>query len=212
MFWKAYWRSMLFQLPINFVRIFCHLLRICVELFTLPNFVLFKPVKAIISSIPFSAAILIRRSVLCTLRVTFSWFHTIFIVLRTVISAIIITYINRQYNCRIHSAPSPLLRYKLSITAAKKSHGTTNTDGSAVCLRYKLPHVAQRTWLGTRHPLNRLLRSYISSYSEVLYKRAVVSCSKQQTIKRYSTGERHGDQRRDRGVSFVAVRTKLWML
>jgi hypothetical protein len=132
MLWRAYWPSLLFQLPINFVRIFCHLLRICVELFTLPNFVLSLPVKAIISSIPFSAAMLIRRSVLCTLRVTFSWFHIIFIVFRPVISAINITYIIRQYHCRIHTAPSPLLPYKLSITVARNSHRTTNTDGNAV--------------------------------------------------------------------------------
>lgn len=167
MLWRAYWRSLLFQLPINFLRIFCHLLRICVELFTLPNFVLSFPVKAIISSIPFSAAILIRRGVLCTLWATFSWFHIIFIVYRPVIGAIIITYIIRQYHCRVHSGTSPLLRYKLSITSASNSHRTTNTDGSAVCLRYKLPYVAQRTWLGTRHSLHRLLRSYISSYAEV---------------------------------------------
>ena len=91
-----------FNYPLIFARIFCHLLRICVELFTLPNFVLSLPVKATISSIPFTAAILIRRSVLCTLRVTF---------LLPVISATIITYIIRQYHCQIHSAPSALLRF-----------------------------------------------------------------------------------------------------
>jgi hypothetical protein len=34
----------------NFVRIFCHLHQICVELFTLPHFVLSFPMKTIISS------------------------------------------------------------------------------------------------------------------------------------------------------------------
>jgi hypothetical protein len=167
MLWRAYWCSLFFQLHINFVRIFCNLPRICVEHFTLPNFVLSLPVKAIVSSTPFSATILIRRSVLCTLRVTFSWFHIIFIVFCPVIIAIIITYITRQYHCRIHLVHSALLRYKLRITAARNSHRTSSTDGSALCLRYKLPHVAQRTLLRTRHPLQRLLRSYISSYSEV---------------------------------------------
>jgi hypothetical protein len=153
----------------NFIRIFCHLLRIRVKRFTLPIFFLSLPVKAIFSSIPFSTAIFILRSVLCTLRVTLSWFHIIFIVFLPVISAINMAYIIRQYHCRIRSSPSPLLRYKLSVTVATNSHRTANTDGSVVLsgLRYKPPHEAQRTCLGTRQPLHRLLRNYISSYSEI---------------------------------------------
>ena len=51
---------------VNFFRIFCHLRQRCVQLFTLPNFVLSLPMKTV-SSVNFSAAIIIRRSVFCTI-------------------------------------------------------------------------------------------------------------------------------------------------
>ena len=51
----------------NFVRIFCHLHRICLELFTLPHFVLSFPMKTITSSVHFIAAIIIQCSVFSTL-------------------------------------------------------------------------------------------------------------------------------------------------
>jgi len=75
----------------NFVRIFCHLHQICVELFTLPHFVLSFPMKTIISSVHFIAAIIIQCSVFGTLRVTFSWFH--------IIAVIFCLVIIRQYHC-----------------------------------------------------------------------------------------------------------------
>jgi len=86
--------------PSNFVRIFCHLLRMCVGRFILPHFMFF-PLKRVVCSVHvhFSAAVIIRRSVFSTLRVTFSRFHIISIAFRPVINAVIITYIIRQYNC-----------------------------------------------------------------------------------------------------------------
>jgi len=81
----------------NFVRMFCRLPRICVELLTLPCSILFFPLKTIISCVRFSVAVIIQCSVLCTL--TFTWFHIIFIGFCPIINAIIITYIIRHYHC-----------------------------------------------------------------------------------------------------------------
>ena len=70
----------------------------CVELFTLPQIVLSFPVTTV-SSVHCIAAIIIRRSFFCTLRVTFSRFNIISIAFRRIISAVIITNMVRKYNC-----------------------------------------------------------------------------------------------------------------
>jgi len=49
-----------------FSEYFCQPRRMCVQLFTLPNFVLSLPTKTNVSSVNFSAAIIIQRSVFCT--------------------------------------------------------------------------------------------------------------------------------------------------
>ena len=85
--------------PGQFVRILCHLRRMCVQRFTLSHFVLSFPVTTTVSSVHFSATILIRLSVFCTFSLTFSRFHIISISFRPVINAVIITDIIRQYHC-----------------------------------------------------------------------------------------------------------------
>ena len=82
--------------PGNFVRIFPHLRRICVQLFTLSHFVLSFTMKI---TVHFCAAIIIRHRVFCTLQVTFSRLHINSIAFRAVINAVIITIIIRQYHC-----------------------------------------------------------------------------------------------------------------
>jgi len=72
--------------PGKFVRLFCHLRLICVRHFTLPHFVLSFPMKTIIGSVQFIAAI-IRPSALCIFRVTFSPLHIISIEFRPVINS-----------------------------------------------------------------------------------------------------------------------------
>jgi hypothetical protein len=64
----------------------------------LPHFVFSFPMKTIISSVHFIATIIIRRSVLCTLRVTCR-FHITSIGFRPVIDAVIIIYIIRRHQC-----------------------------------------------------------------------------------------------------------------
>jgi len=71
----------------------------CLVLFALSHFALSVPMKIIISGVHFTAAKVIRRSVSCTLRVTLSHFHIIFIGFHPVINAIIITYVIKQYHC-----------------------------------------------------------------------------------------------------------------
>jgi hypothetical protein len=85
--------------PGYFVRIFSHLCRMCVILFTLSHFVLLVPMKIIISGVHFTVAIIIRRSAFCILRFALSQFHIIFIGFRPAINAIIITYFIKQYHC-----------------------------------------------------------------------------------------------------------------
>jgi hypothetical protein len=63
-----------------------------------------------LSSIHFRAAMIIRCSVSCTLQVTFSRLHIIFIAFRPVINAIIITTLSDNITAPIHSASSALLR------------------------------------------------------------------------------------------------------
>ena len=81
--------------PGNFVRMFCHLPPICVELLTLLRFVLFFLLKTIVGCVHFTVAVIIRCTVLCTL--SFSWFHIIFIRFCSVINTIIITCIIRHH-------------------------------------------------------------------------------------------------------------------
>jgi hypothetical protein len=69
----------------------------CVELFTLPQFVLSYPVQTIVKSAHFSATIIIRRILFRTLQVTFCRFPTISIVCRPVINAISITYVIKYH-------------------------------------------------------------------------------------------------------------------
>jgi hypothetical protein len=45
--------------PDNLVRIYCHLFQKCVELITLPHFVLSFPMKTMVSSVYFSAGMTI---------------------------------------------------------------------------------------------------------------------------------------------------------
>jgi len=86
--------------PGKFVRIYCYLRRMCVQRFTLSHFVLSFPMTTTVSSVHFSATIIIRLTVFCTLRVTFSRFQIISISIRPVINAVIITnVIIRQYHC-----------------------------------------------------------------------------------------------------------------
>jgi hypothetical protein len=66
-------------IPSNFVTVFCHLYWVRVELVTLPHFLLTFPMKTVVSSIHFIAALIIWCSVCCTLQVTISWFHIVFI-------------------------------------------------------------------------------------------------------------------------------------
>jgi len=75
------------------MRLFCHLRRMCVLLFTLPHFVLSFPMNTIVTSAHCSAATIVRPSVFCTLRVTFSRFHVIFLGFLRVINAVTITYV-----------------------------------------------------------------------------------------------------------------------
>jgi len=82
--------------PGNFVRIFCHLRRMCVQRFTLSHFALSFPVTTTVSSIHFSATEIIRLRVFCTLRVTFSRFLIISIAFPPVINGVIITDIIRK--------------------------------------------------------------------------------------------------------------------
>ena len=103
--------------PGYFVRTFSHLCRMCVVLYTLSHFVLSVPMKIIIGGVHFTAAIVIRRSVFCTLRHTLPQFHIIFIGFHPVINAIIITYAIKQCNCtNTLGTLSALLQYQRPIT------------------------------------------------------------------------------------------------
>jgi hypothetical protein len=84
--------------PGNFVGIFFHLRRMCVQCFTLSHFVLSFPVTTTVSSGHCCATVIIRLRIFYTLRVTFPLFHIISIAFRPVISAVIIADI-RQYHC-----------------------------------------------------------------------------------------------------------------
>jgi hypothetical protein len=84
--------------PANLFRIFCHLRRMCLESFTLTNFVSSYPMKTNIRSVRFSAAMIITRSVFCTVRVNFSRLHVIFLGFLRVINPVTITSIIKQYH------------------------------------------------------------------------------------------------------------------
>jgi len=88
----------------NFVRIFCHLHWNVRRTFYPVHFVVFFPMNIIVS-----AAIIIRRSVFCIRRVTFSRFHIIYIGFRPVINDVNITS-SDNITARIRSAFSALLR------------------------------------------------------------------------------------------------------
>lgn len=63
-------RSCFLVLPVTpgyLFRIYCHLLRMRVELITLPHFILSFPMETTFSSVHFSAAMTIRHSVFCKL-------------------------------------------------------------------------------------------------------------------------------------------------
>ena len=85
--------------PGSFVRIFYHLHQMCVELFTLPHFILSFPMKTTVSSIHLIAAIIIQQSTALSdspsLGSTYPPKHC------SAINAIIIitTYIIRQFHC-----------------------------------------------------------------------------------------------------------------
>ena len=66
-------------IPSTFVTVFFHLYWVCVELVASPHFVLSFPMKTVFSSIHFIAALFIWCSFCCTLQVTISWFHVVFI-------------------------------------------------------------------------------------------------------------------------------------
>ena len=83
--------------PGKLVRIYCHLVRMCVETITLPHFVLSFPMKTMVSSVHYNAAMIIRSSVFCKLGVNFSRFHIISNGLLSVNNIVIITYIIKQY-------------------------------------------------------------------------------------------------------------------
>jgi hypothetical protein len=63
----------------------------------LPHFVFSFPMKTVISSVHLIAAIIIRLSVLCTLRVI-SGFHITSIGFRPVVNAVVIIYIIRRHH------------------------------------------------------------------------------------------------------------------
>ena len=150
--------------PGNSVKYFATCVEYVHNLFTIPHFVLSFPMKTTVSSVHFIAAIIIRRSVFCT--ITFSLFHIISIAFRPVINVVTIIS-SDNIIARICSASSALLRYKRSVKAVRNYDRTSNTDRRDVSLRYRLPNTTKQIRSGTRNPPHRLLRSNTGGYLEV---------------------------------------------
>jgi len=139
----------------------------CVEPFTLPQFVLSFPINTTVNSTHLSAAIFNRRSLFRTRLVTLCRAPRISIACRPVINAISITYIIK-YHCTITLVI-------LCISAVQAIHNGRQKLKTALLTRtvapspvkHKMPDTAKQMRCGARDLLHRLLRSIVGSCTEV---------------------------------------------
>ena len=176
----------------NFVRIFCHLLRMSVDHITLHCFVLSFPMKITVSSLQYITAITIQCSAFSTLRVTFSHFHIIFIsVPSSMLSSSSSLTSSHSIIARISQTPSALLGFKRSIMSARSQHRTSNTDGRTVPDTKCRIQPKECDMEHGNHSAG-FSRSNVGSYSEV-HKRATLTFSEPTKSHQYM---KHRDQRR----------------
>jgi hypothetical protein len=120
--------------------------------------------KTNVNSVYLIASIIIRHSVFCTIRFTFSRFHIIFSPDPFPSSMLLSSLTSSDsINARIRSEFSALLRYK----DRRKLTPRNNKGGGALSVRHKLPNTSKKIRFGTRNTHHRLLRINIGSYADV---------------------------------------------
>jgi len=83
--------------PGKLVSIYCHPVRMCIEIITLPHFLFSFRMKTMVSSVHYNAAMIILPSVFCKVGVNFSLFQIISNGLLSVKNFVIFTYTIKQY-------------------------------------------------------------------------------------------------------------------